>query len=114
MIGSNTERHNLDNLVIMGLDHDIILVPLLEPHDKEVAGAHGTYQEVALFARHAHVVQRHVRFVGVTAALQLIVPDLHRLVVSTSHEFCLANLGQVRDIALVSPFVLEGLLHDDD
>lgn len=107
MIGSHTQRNNLHNLVIMSFHQHIILITLIEAHDKEVAVAEGRNEEVALLAGNTHVLERLMRFIGITAALQLVVPDLHRHVVRACHELRLANLRQVRDVAFVGPLVFE-------
>ena len=59
----------MDNLIIVSLHHDVVLIALLEAHDEVVAVAHGTDEKVVLLSGDTHVMQRLVRFVGVTAAL---------------------------------------------
>lgn len=91
-VRSQTQGNNLDNLIIVSLHHDVVLIALLEAHDEVVAVAHGTDEKVVLLSGDAHVMQRLVRFVGVTAALQFIIPHFHRLVVSARHELGFTNL----------------------
>lgn len=55
-----------------------------------------------------------MRFIGITATLQLVVPYLHRHIIGAGHELSLTDLSQVSDVALVCALILEGLLEDDD
>lgn len=44
VVGSDSQGYNLDDLVIMGFHHDMVLVPFLsfaKTHDEEVAGSEG-------------------------------------------------------------------------
>lgn len=91
-VRSQAQGNNLDNLIIVSLHHDVVLIALLEAHDEVVAIAHWTDEKVVLLSGDTHVMQRLVRFVGVTAALQFIIPHFHRLVVSTRHELSFTNL----------------------
>ena len=110
-IRSQTQRHNLNDLVVVRFHHHIILIALFKAHDKEVAVPHGTNEQVMLFTSDTHMNQGCVRFVRVTAALQFVVPHFHRLVVGTRHELRFTNFSQVRNVAFVGPLVLERFLH---
>ena len=112
-VWSQTQRHNLNNLIIVCLHHDVILIPLLQAHNEEVAIAERGDEQVSLLAGNTHVLQWLMRFIGITATLEFVVPHLHRLVISACHEFSLADLCQVGDVAFVGALILKRLLHND-
>ncbi len=105
---------NLDDLLVVSVRDYIVLVPLVEAHDNEVALAESRDEEVHLLSSESHGVERLVRFISVAAALEVLVPNLERHVVRAGDELGVANLHQTLDVGGVRATALELPLHHDD